>query len=130
MQIQEPIVINVDIKKPSLINQPQVTQNDSNTLLINIYDGGKPLNLEGVTEVTIAHTRHDTKTIVAKGSYVGANQVEFLIDRPETSVTGQVDAVVQIYNADSRISTLSFSYRVIADPTNNYTLAVLQKNTN
>ena len=121
MQIQEPIVINVDIKKPSLINHPQVTQNDSNTLLVNVFDAGKPLNLEGVTEVSIAHTRHDTKTIVAKGSYVGANQVEFLIDRPETSVTGQVDAVVQIYNADSRISTLSFSYRVIADPTNNYT---------
>ncbi|QCR33121.1 hypothetical protein [Lysinibacillus sp. SGAir0095] len=121
MQIQEAIVINVDIKNPTIINQPQVTQNDSNAFLVNIFDGGKPLNLDGVANITIAHTRYDRKVIVTGGTKVGTNQVKFIVDRPETSVTGQVDAVVQLYNAESRISTLTFSYRVIADPTNNYT---------
>jgi len=121
MQIQEPIVVDVDIKKASYINQPQVTQNDSNTFLVNVFDNGEPIDLSNVTTVTIAHTRLDRKVIVTGGTVVeGTNQVKFVVDRPETSITGRVDAIIQLYNADSRISTLAFNYKVNSDPTNNY----------
>lgn len=127
MQIQEPIVIKVDIKKSSYINQPEVTQNDSNTFLIDVLDDGLPLDLTDVSSVTIAHTRLDRKVIITYGEITGTNQVKFVVDRPETSVIGRVDAVIQLYTADSRVSTLSFTYKVNADPTANYVPSASEK---
>jgi len=120
MQIQQPIIIDVDLKNASYINQPEVTQNDSNTFVINIFDDEIPLDLSEVTNATISHTRIDRKTIINSGTITGTNQVTFLVDRPETSLAGRVETKVQLYNADSRISTLSFTFRVNADPTSNY----------
>lgn len=116
MQIHEPLILNVDIKRKNYTREFQITSNDSNTFLINITDDKIPVDLSNVLVATMAHTRMDKVTIVTQGEIIG-NQVSFELGTNETSVPGRVDAVVQLYGTDTRISSVSFSYKVDADPT-------------
>jgi len=115
--MQNTFTIDADIKRTSYSNQPTVTQNDDITFIINITDDGQAFDLADVTTVSLANTRLDREVVVTVGSITGTNQVTFNLGTNETAVSGSVNAVVQLYDASGRVSTLSFSYAVKADPT-------------
>jgi len=115
--MQNTFTIDADIKKTSYFNQPTVTQNDDITFIINITDDGQAFDLTNVTTVALANTRLDKEVIVTPGIISGTNQVTFNLGTNETAVSSSVSAVVQLYDASGRVSTLSFSYSVKSDPT-------------
>lgn len=117
MPLQKVFRLDVDIKNKSYMNAIELTANDSNVFIINLFDDGKPFNLTDVTTISIAHTRLDKQSVVKDGTKTGENQVTFELGSTETAISGRVDAVVQLYNADDRVSTITFSYKVVADPT-------------
>jgi len=115
--MQNTFIIDADIKKTSYFNQPTVTQNDDITFIVNITDDGQAFDLTDVTTVSLANTRLDKEVVVTPGSITGTNQVTFNLGTNETAVSSSVSAVVQLYDVDGRVSTLSFSYAVKSDPT-------------
>ena len=118
MLIQDPIILNLDIKKKMNIDEPQLTSTDSNAFAINVLDNGKEFDLTGIKLATMAHSRLDKTVIITEGEITGDNQITFVLGRNDTGVIGRVNASVQMYGQDdSRVSTLSFSYQVLKDPT-------------
>jgi len=115
--MQNTFIIDADIKKTSYFNQPTVTQNDDITFIVNITDDGQAFDLTDVTTVSLANTRLDKEVVVTPGTISGLNQVTFNLGTNETAVSSSVNAVVQLYDASGRVSTLSFSYAVKVDPT-------------
>lgn len=120
MALKNVITLNVDIKKGGKVIEPTVVQNDSVRFIIVVQDGGKPLSagqLSEIKTVTLANVRPDRQTIVTEGTLLGDDQFIFDIGSTETDKTGKVRAMVQMYDANGRVSSLTFSYTVVADPT-------------
>ena len=115
--MQNTFTIDADIKKTSYFNEPTVTSNDDITFVVNISDDGQAFDLADVTTVSLANTKPDNEVVVTPGVISGLNQVMFVLGTNETAVSGSVGAVVQLYDANGRVSTLSFSYVVKSDPT-------------
>jgi len=115
--MQNTFTIDADIKKTSYFNEPTVTSNDDITFVVNISDDGQAFDLADVTTVSLANTKPDKEVVVTPGVISGLNQVTFVLGTNETAISGSVSAVVQLYDASGRVSTLSFSYAVKVDPT-------------
>jgi hypothetical protein len=111
------ITIDTDIKHKKIMNAPLVTQNDSVSFIINVLDDGQPFSLDSVTTVSLANLRLDRVTVVTPGTKIEENTVKFDLGTEETKVPGKVEATVQLYDADERVSTISFAYQVVKDPT-------------
>lgn len=111
--------IDADIKGSKRITAPFITQNDAVSFVVSVFDGGKEVDLSDVTVFTLASTRLDKEVVVVAGEQTGVNEVTFDIGTEETKFTGVVRAVVQLYGEDGRVSTVSFSYGVTADPVGN-----------
>lgn len=109
--------IDADIKLKMLINEPTVVQNDDIRFVINVFDNGQPLDLSSVETVSLANVRLDGKTVVTPGTKIDTNIVQFDLGTEETKVSGRVEATAQFYDSEGRVSTVSFSYRVVKDPT-------------
>ena len=111
--------LDIDIKKENYINQPVLKQNDNAVFKLNILDDEKPIDLSNAVSITLANLRPDRKNIIIVGSLGdNENQVVFDISRPENSIVGTVEATVQFYGSENRISTATFTYRVEKDPSN------------
>ena len=117
--MQNTFHINVDLKKKTYIEEPVVTQNDRVTFIISVSDDGSPFPLQSVATATLAHKRLDCVIVVTQGTVTGTNTVEFTLGTEETKIPGRVEATVQLYDSDGRVSTLSFVYQVLKDPTGN-----------
>ena len=111
--------LDIDIKKENYINQPVLKQNDNAVFKLNILDDEKPIDLSNAVSITLANLRPDRKNIIIVGSLgENDNQVVFDISRPENSIVGNVEATVQFYGSENRISTATFTYKVEKDPSN------------
>jgi parallel beta-helix repeat protein len=99
------------------MNAPLVTQNDAITFVVNVFDDGQPFALDNVETVSFASVRPDRQTVVTPGTKTGTNTVQFDLGTEETRVPGKVEAVVQLYDSEGRVSTISFTYQVLKDPT-------------
>lgn len=108
--------ILVDLKVIRSIDQPLVTQNDSVVFILEVMENGVAFDLTNTTTVSLAHSRRDGTVVVTQGTKVG-NKATFELGTNETSVPGGVTAKAQFYDANGRVSTLSFSYQVGLDPT-------------
>lgn len=118
MSLQYSTVLDLDIKKKMNMDEPQLTSSDSNAFTINVLDNGKPFDLTGIKFATMSHSRLDKTVVITEGLVTGTSQITFVLGRNDTGVTGRVQASVQMYGEDdSRVSTLSFSYNVLKDPT-------------
>lgn len=115
--MQNVFTIDADIKLKMLINEPTVVQNDAIRFVINVFDNGKPLDLSSVETVSLASVRLDRQTVVTPGTKIGENTVQFDLGTEETKFPGRVEATAQFYDSEGRVSTISFSYRVVKDPT-------------
>lgn len=116
MAMQNIFNILVDLKVIRSIDLPLVTQNDSVVFILEVMENGVAFDLTNTTTVSLAHTRKDGSVVVTQGTKVG-NKATFELGTNETSVPGGVTAKAQFYDANGRVSTLSFSYQVILDPT-------------
>ena len=119
MTLQNTFTFDVDLKKITYLNEPTVMQNDDITFVVVIKDDDLDFPLTDVTNVSLANKRLDGITIVTVGTITGTNEVTFNLGTTETEVAGRVDATVQLYDANGRVSTITFSYKVVSDPTGN-----------
>lgn len=102
-------------KKSSFVETPEIVQNDNVRFEIEVTDNGKPLALSEVDTVSLVHSKRG-QTVVTSGE-VDENKVIFNLGTNETENTGRVDAMVQLYDEEGRVSTIKFPYYVIKDPT-------------
>ncbi len=109
--------VEADIKGKRRVPAYTVTQNDSVSIIVTVLDGGSPVSLDEVSKMTIACTRRDGTVVVKDGTQTGPNEVTFELGTTEIEQTGKVDAVVQLYLADGRVSTIKFAFNVTKDPT-------------
>ena len=116
MPLQNTFVLDVDFKKRNLINEPLVTQNDEVKFILNVYDDGMEFDLSSVSTFTLASVRPDKVSVMTLGELTETNQVTFELGSTELLVPGTVEAAIQLYDADGRISTLPFTYKVLKDP--------------
>lgn len=117
MPLNNPFVLDVDLKEVNYAYERRVTANDSTTFIVNLTNEGMPVDLTNVTTVSLANTRLDQTSIVTPGTKTGPNQVTFNLGQNETKVSGRVTAIVQLYDAEGRVSSLAFNYTVVKDPT-------------
>lgn len=114
--MQNTFNVLVDLKVVKSVPQPLVTQNDSVVFILEVMENGVPFDLNDTTTVTLAHTRKDQSVVVTQGTKAG-NKATFALGTNETSITGAVAAKAQFYDANGRVSSLSFTYQVGVDPT-------------
>ncbi|WP_427137215.1 hypothetical protein [Psychrobacillus psychrodurans] len=120
MPLQNTFTLDVDFKVRNLINEPIVTQNDEVTFILNVYDDGQEFALSSVSTFTLASVRPDKVSVMTLGELTGTNQVTFALGSTELLVPGTVDVAIQLYDADGRVSTLPFTYKVLKDPVKDY----------
>jgi len=117
----------VDIKRENYINPLRVTQNDAVTFVLYVTDDGEPFDLSGVSTFALVSVRPDKQPVQRAGVLTGANQVTFNLGTTEISVLGRVDAVIQLYDADGRVSSIPFTYKVLKDLSIDYILSENEK---
>ncbi|MEK3887242.1 chitobiase/beta-hexosaminidase C-terminal domain-containing protein [Bacillus sp. FSL K6-3431] len=110
------LAVEVDLKGLRRVPVYTVTQNDSVRLIVSVLDEGIPFKLDEVSTNTLVCTRTDKETIVTAGTQTGLNEITFDLGTSEIAVLGKVDAVIQLYTADERVSTIKFAFIVIKDP--------------
>ncbi|MEK3995628.1 right-handed parallel beta-helix repeat-containing protein [Psychrobacillus sp. FSL K6-2365] len=120
MPLQNTFTLDVDFKVRNLINEPIVTQNDEVTFILNVYDDGQEFALSSVSTFTLVSVRTDKQSVMTLGNKTGINQITFALGSTEISVVGKINAVIQLYDVDGRVSTLPFTYQVLKDPATNY----------
>lgn len=111
-----PFIIPVDFKKTMHIEEPVVTQNDDITFIVEVYDDEIPFDLTGIATVTMVSERVGAPPVLTNGTKTGINQMTFVFGSNETSKTGKINTTIQIYDAEGRVSTVPFTYRVRKDP--------------
>jgi len=109
--------ISADLKKKMYISEPTVTQNDDITFIVSVFDNGEPFSLAEVTTASLANTRMDGTTVVTLGTIIDNNKIQFDLGTNETAIPGKVQATIQLYDENERVSTIAFTYRVVKDPT-------------
>jgi hypothetical protein len=120
MSLQNIFTLDVDFKIRNLINEPLVTQNDEVKFILNVYDDGMEFDLSNVSTFTLVSVRPDNVSVMTLGDLTETNQVTFALGSTEILVPGTVGAVIQLYDADGRVSTLPFTYKVLKDPVKDY----------
>ncbi|MEK5207477.1 hypothetical protein [Psychrobacillus sp. FSL H8-0510] len=120
MPLQNTFTLDVDFKHKSIINEPTVTQNDEVTFILNVYDDGLEFDLSGVSTSTLVSERPDKQSVMTLGTVTGTNQITFALGSTEISKVGKVDATIQIYDVDGRVTTMPFTYKVLKDPGTGY----------
>lgn len=108
-------IIDIDLKKPNYITEPEVTQVDDATFVINITDDETPYSLANVATVALSSERSDKVVVISKGTVTDDNQVTFKLPKSAVSIVGRANAIVQMYDADNRVSTFSFTFLVKKD---------------
>lgn len=120
MPIQDSYDIDVDIKQKTAIKQPTVTQNDAVVFNFRVFDDGRIYNIQSGTTFTMITTRKGKPPVMTEGQATGENTVQFKLGTTELEVVGYVEAVIQVYDAEGRVSTIPFKYEVLNDPSNDY----------
>jgi hypothetical protein len=120
MPLQNIFEIDVDIKQKTAIKTTTVTQNDAVVFIFRIFDEGRIYNIQSGTTFTMTATRPDKVTVITEGTVTDENIVDFTLGTTELAVAGKVNTVVQVYDAEGRISTIPFGYYVLNDPSTDY----------
>lgn len=127
MSLQNVFELDIDIKQKTAIKIPSVTQNDSVIFLFRILDDGRILNIQSGAAFTLMTIRPDRRTIITGGEFINDNVVKFALGTTEQEVPGIMQAVVQVYDKDGRISSIPFRYDVAKDPSNDYVPSTKEK---
>jgi hypothetical protein len=103
---------------------PNVTANDNTVFEIYIIDDTVAYPLLNTYRYTLVTYKKNKASVIREGSLTNG-LVRFELGSSETTVSGKVEAMVQIYDeADNRISSAPLTYNVIGDPSLNGSLPV------
>lgn len=127
MSLQNTFILDVDFKKSNFINEPVVTQNDDVTFILNVFDDGMEYDFTTVSTSTLVSVRPDRQSVMTLGTKTGNNQINFALGSTELSKVGKINAVIQLYGVDGRVSTLPFTYQVLKDPATDYVPSTNEK---
>jgi hypothetical protein len=102
---------------------PNVTANDSTVFEIQVIDDAVTYPLLDTYRFTLVTYKKNKPSVIREGSLTSGGLVRFELGSSETTVSGKVEAMVQIYDeADNRISSAPLTYNVIGDPSLNGSL--------
>jgi hypothetical protein len=119
--IQSPKVhkFTLRMKHKNKIQKMYMVSGDSNSDLLVISledskDGYKfePFVLQENSIVTMVFLKEDGNVVTGQAEITGVNEIQYLIKGNEISFPGIVEAQVQVYGADSRLSSWDFSFNV------------------
>ncbi|MEK4715224.1 BppU family phage baseplate upper protein [Sporosarcina sp. FSL K6-5500] len=112
----------MDTQKVIKSQNIKVTKGDSAIqFVVKIQRNGQDDALLDGTIYTLSNLRLDGVAVLSPtGIVTGENEVTFLLGTTETEVVGTVRASVQMYHADGRVSTISFTYNVMRDLSSDY----------
>ena len=117
----EPHYIDVDLKQKTYLNEPLVTQNDDVTFIVRVSDDGQEfMDLNTYSTFTMASIRSDNQPVLTNSTGINGNEITFSLGSTEIAVPGRVEAAIQLYDANGRISSIPFSFMVIKDKTVGY----------
>ncbi|QJT71648.1 putative tail fiber [Psychrobacillus phage Spoks] len=108
--------VTVDFKIPTYINKPVVTQNDAITFVVEVFDDGMPFDLSSISTFTLVSDRPGLAPVMTIGTVTGLNEVTFTFGSNESAKVGDINATIQLYDVDGRLSTVPFVYQVRKDP--------------
>ena len=119
--IQSPKVhkFTLKMKHKNKIQKMYMVSGDSNSDLLVISledskDGSKfePFILQESSIVTVVFLKEDGNVVTGQAEISGPNEIQYLIKGNEISFPGIVEAQVQVYGDDSRLSSWDFSFNV------------------
>jgi hypothetical protein len=111
----QPFLMSVDFKHKKVIEEPVVTQLDDVIFVVSIFDNDVPAEINGLTYRFVSR-RPDGKSYYADGVKTGVNEVTFDLGKPEVTLIGNVEAVIQLFDSNQqRLSSFKFNYTVIED---------------
>lgn len=108
--------LTLDLYKTLYADIKKMRHGDNNILNITLRSSGEEVSLSGVETASLAITRPDKVVVVLEGS-IENNVLSFVLDGSELSVEGYCNAVVQLYDADDRVSSVTFKIEATEDPT-------------
>lgn len=112
--------VPVDFKKATYINEPVVTQNDNIIFVVEVFDDGIAFDLSSISTFTLVSDRPGLQPIQTVGAKTATNEITFKLGSNETEKIGKINATIQLYDMDGRISTVPFTYQVRKDPNKDY----------
>lgn len=117
----KPHYIDVDLKLTTYLNEPQVTQNDDVEFIVRVFDDGQEYNdLQSYSTFTMASIRPDKQPVLTNSKSIIGNEITFRLGSTEIAIPGRVEAAIQLYDVDGRVSSIPFSFVVIKDKTVGY----------
>ena len=117
--IQSPKVhkFTLRMKHKNKIQKMYMVSGDSNSDLLVISledskDGSKvePFVLQENSIVTVVFLKEDGNVVTGQAEISGVNEIQYLVKGNEIAFPGKVEAQVQVYGADSRLSSWDFSF--------------------
>jgi hypothetical protein len=111
----QPFLMSADFKQKTTIREPIVTQYDDLVFVVTLFDNGSPAVIDGLTYRFVSR-RPDNKSYYVDGIKSGDNEITFDLGKPEVSLTGKVNAAVQLFDSNNqRLSSFTFNYTVTED---------------
>jgi hypothetical protein len=116
------LIVNLKAKRYGGV-VPNVTANDNTVFEIQVIDDTVAYPLLDTYRFTLVTYKKNKPSVIREGSLTSGGLVRFELGSSETTVSGKVEAMVQIYDeADNRISSAPLTYNVIGDPSLNGSL--------
>lgn len=112
--------LRVDFKKSILLNEPVVTQNDNIIFVVDVLDDDQPFDLSDISTFTLVSERPRDAPVMTVGKKTGENEITFDFGSNEVAQIGTVNATIQLYGVDGRVSAFPFTYKVRKDPVKDY----------
>ena len=107
------------MKHKNKIQKMHMVSGDQNSDLLVISledskDGYKvePFVLQENSIVTVVFLKEDGNVVAGQAEISGVNEIQYLVKGNEITFPGIVEAQVQVYGADSRLSSWDFSFNV------------------
>jgi hypothetical protein len=113
----KPYKFKLPIKNNSSTPTLSVVQNDSNELLAQLIDNGRPFDLTGATSATYTALKPDDTIVVGSAAIVNCldGSVLFKLAPQAVIITGPVEITVEIYFGEDRVTSAIFNYEVTRD---------------
>ena len=113
----------VDIIKHGAKNRNlAMRHNDTNHLEITLTENGEVINLTdyGLQTIVLMVTRFDGQVVDVPGSITEEGKAKFILDGDSLAVEGYTEAVAQFYGTDGRVSSITFAFQTLRDPSANF----------
>ena len=114
----KPFVKKIDIRNSLIYTGWEFVQGDTDAypLFLSVVDGGIPFDLTDCT-ATITWKRGNGTIVVASADKINIedNTIEYLVESSVYAIPGSLDATVEIYKDNARLTAIAFTAKVRAE---------------